>query len=206
MAYFGPLLGDGKKMFDAAPATLFTIAAGNDSLDNDLYPDFPAGILAENKIVVAATLGYSALADFSNFGARSVDVAAPGVAITSTAPTNTYISLSGTSQATPYVANIVAALKDINPALNFRGLKAIVLGTVDVKTWLSGKVLTSGIVNKARALKAAELSLSLPLETAIANAKNLVLDVPVSKSFFKKASGFTLNIKPIRPSLLLKKL
>ena len=204
-AYFAQLLKDGPKMFAAAPNTVFAIAAGNDSSNNDLYPDYPADIQADNKIVVAAALGYKKLADFSNYGATKVDVAAPGVAITSTAPTNAYIPLSGTSQATPYVVNIVAAMKDLNPALSARDLKAIVLGTVDVKDWLKGKVKTSGIVNKSRALKAAEFAKTMNVDVAITKAKATIVDVPVEKSFTIKPTGLTLNYKPVRPSLLIKK-
>ncbi|MGZ3787813.1 MAG: S8 family serine peptidase [Bacteriovorax sp.] len=204
-AYFGQLLKDGPKMFAAAPNTLFAIAAGNDSSNNDLNADYPADILADNKIVVAATQGYSALASFSNYGATKVDVAAPGVAITSTAPTNAYIPLSGTSQATPFVTNIIAAMKDLNPALSARDLKAIVLGTVDVKLWLRGKVKTSGIVNKARALKAAEFAKSQNVDLAISNARATIADVPVAKSLSLRPAGIKLDFRPIRPSLLIKK-
>lgn len=204
-AYFARLLQEGPKMFAAAPNTVFTIAAGNDSSNNDLYPDYPADIQAENKIVVAATNGYKSLADFSNFGGVKVDVAAPGVAILSTAPTQTYLPLSGTSQATPYVTNIIAAMKDLNTALSARDLKDIVLGTVDVKTWLQGKVKTSGIVNKPRALKAAELAKTMSVDKAIAQAKATIADVPVEKSFQAKPMGLGFKLKPVRPSLLVKK-
>ncbi|MFA6238453.1 MAG: S8 family serine peptidase [Bacteriovorax sp.] len=203
--YFDQLLVDGPRMFNAAPNTLFTIAAGNDSSNNDLYPDYPADIQADNKIVVAATMGYKSLAEFSNYGATKVDVAAPGVAINSTAPTHVYLPLSGTSQATPYVTNIIAAMKDLNPALSARDLKSIVLGTVDVKSWLKGKVKTSGIVNKARALKAAELAKSQTVDLAISNARTAVSDVPVEKSFVNKPMGLGFKFKPVRPSLVIKK-
>jgi len=204
--YFDRLLQEGPKMFSAAPETLFTIAAGNDESNNDLYPDYPADIQADNKIVVAATLGYKQLASFSNYGGTKVDVAAPGVAILSTAPTQAYIPLSGTSQATPYVTNIIAAMKDLNPALKARDLKDIVLGTVDVKNWLKGKVKTSGIVNKPRALKAAELAKTMTVDKAISMAKVTIADVPVEKSFtFGKKLNFNMNFKPVRPSLLIKK-
>lgn len=203
--YFDQLLVDGPRMFNAAPNTLFTIAAGNDSSDNDKYPDYPADIQADNKIVVAATMGYKALAEFSNYGATKVDVAAPGVAINSTVPTHAYFPLSGTSQATPYVTNIIAAMKDLNPALTARDLKSIVLGTVDVKSWLKGKVKTSGIVNKARALKAAELAKSQTVDLAISNARAAVSDVPVQKSFNAKPMGLGFKFKPVRPSLVIVK-
>jgi subtilisin family serine protease len=201
--YFGFLFTNGQKMFEAAPNTVFTIAAGNDSLNNDLFPDFPADIQADNKIVVAATLGYKALAEFSNYGATRVDVAAPGVAITSTAPTNVYIALSGTSQATPFVTNTIAAMKDLNPSLTVRDLKAIILGTVDVKVWLKGKVKTSGIVNRARALKAAEFAKTQALDLAISKARVTIMDVAVEKSLVVKSKDLKIDFKPIRPSLLI---
>ncbi len=204
--YFSQILREGPKMFAAAPNTLFTIAAGNDSSNNDLYPDYPANIVAENKIVVAATLGYRQLAEFSNYGATKVDVAAPGVAITSTVPTNTYIPLSGTSQATPYVTNVIATMKDLNPSLTTRDLKAIILGTVDVKDWLKGKVKTSGIVNRARALKAAEFAKTQTVDLAISKARAMIADVPVEKSLSLKPRGVRINFRPLRPSLLIKKM
>lgn len=205
LAYFSRLLQEGPKMFTAAPNTLFTIAAGNDSSNNDLYPDYPANIQADNKIVVAATNGYKELAEFSNYGATKVDVAAPGVAILSTVPTHSHLPMSGTSQATPYVTNIIAAMKDLNPALTARDLKDIVLGTVDVKTWLKGKVLTSGIVNKSRALKAAEFAKTMAVDKAISQAKATIADVPVAKSFSFRPAGLNVKFKPVRPSLLIKK-
>lgn len=203
-AYFSAILSAGPKMFNASPNTLFVIAAGNDASDNDAKPDYPASIQAPNKIVVAATLGYSELAEFSNYGATKVDVAAPGVAIQSTAPANTYVFMSGTSQAAPFVTNAIAQAKDINPALTVADIKSIILKTVDVKAWLKGKVLTSGIVNKARVLRAAELSKVMNVEVAIEKAKVEIADVPTPKSFAKRLPGMKLNYKPIRPSLLVK--
>lgn len=204
-AYFTKLLSEGPKMFAAAPKTLFVIAAGNDSSDNDKLPDYPANIKAENKLVVAATLGYRSLAEFSNYGATTVDVAAPGVAINSAAPTQAYIPLSGTSQAAPFVTNVIAAMKDLNHGLSTRDLKAIILGTVDKKEWLAGKVRTGGIINKARALRAAELAKSRNIDLAISTARATVADVAVEKSFFKKPAGLNIDFKVSRPSLLIVK-
>lgn len=206
VAYFGTLRAQGSAMFTVAPNTLFVIAAGNDSSDNDALPDYPADIKADNKIVVAATKGYSELADFSNFGATKVDVAAPGVAINSTSPTNAFLAMSGTSQAAPFVTNAISQAKDVNPALSAADLKRIIFGTVDVKAWLKDKVVTSGIVNKARVLKAAELSKSMNVDVAIAKAKAEIADVTATKSFNKKLLGPALKFKPLRPSLLVKKI
>jgi len=203
--YINALLTFGPSMYAASPNNLFVVAAGNDSSNNDLFPDYPANIQADNKIVVAATLGYQKMADFSNFGATKVDVAAPGVAILSSAPTNISLHMSGTSQATPFVTNVIAEVKDMNPKLSAKDIKKIVLGTVDVKFWLKGRVATSGIVNKARSLKAAELSLTLSLDEAITKAKSLVNDVAINKSLnLDKNLGFKLKFRPTRPSLLQK--
>ena len=205
--YFDTIDRLGPDMFKLAPKTLFVVAAGNDTSNNDKLYDFPASIRATNKIVVAATLGYNELAEFSNFGARTVDVAAPGVAIQSTGTNQTYVHMSGTSQAAPFVTNVISLVKDINPKLSAAAIKKIVLGTVDVKSWLKGKVATSGVVNKSRALKAAELTKTKTTAEAIAQAKLEVADVPVSKSFVgKRAAGIQLNIKPYMPSLLVKKI
>lgn len=204
--YMSQLIAAGPKVFTAAPNTLFAIAAGNDTSDNDKRLDYPACIEAENKIVVAATLGYKSIAEFSNFGATKVDVAAPGVAITSTAPTDTYIPLSGTSQATPFVTNTIAQIKDINPGISLRDVKAIILGTVDIKPWLAGKVKTSGIVNKERAKKAALYSKTMNITLAIAQARTDVGDVLINKSLDNMSFGALKGFKPIRPSLLIKKL
>ncbi len=208
--YFDRLLSDGTRMFNAAPETLFVVAAGNDTNDNDKNPDYPSNIVAENKISVAATLGTSKIAEFSNYGVRTVDVAAPGVAITATAPGNNYIPLSGTSQATPFVTNTIAQVKDTNPSLKARDIKHIIFQTVDKKEWLKNKVKTSGIVNKVRAIKAAFYSRTMELDAAILKAKLEVTDNNLGNKSLdglnqvnRPMLGFKFNLK--RPSLLVKK-
>lgn len=63
---------------------VFVAAAGNDGKDNDTAPDSPSGLAAENIISVAAVNNRGELARFSNYGAATVDVGAPGEAILST--------------------------------------------------------------------------------------------------------------------------
>lgn len=183
--YFVSAIEQTKAFTSAAPNTLFVFAAGNDGSNNDIKPTTPTNVVAENKISVAATLGDQALANFSNYGVKNVEVAAPGVGILSTSPKDTYIHVSGTSQAAPYVAGVAGAVKDANPKLDFRGIKKIILETVDVKEWLKGKVTTSGLVNAQRAVRAAELSRSMDLGAAIAQSKVDVLP----KSNNEKAMG-----------------
>ncbi|WP_052700164.1 S8 family peptidase [Methylocucumis oryzae] len=67
----------------ATAGILFIAAAGNDTNNNDLNPSYPASYESSNIIAVAATDHTDSLADFSNYGATSVDIAAPGVDILS---------------------------------------------------------------------------------------------------------------------------
>ena len=61
-------------------------AAGNETTDNDVTPSYPANYPTSNIISVAALTQNNGLAGFSNYGATSVDLAAPGVNIYSTEP------------------------------------------------------------------------------------------------------------------------
>ncbi len=70
----------------ASPNTLFVAAAGNSGTDNDTQAVFPCNVALPNVVCVAASDNRDRLAPFSNFGATTVDLAAPGVGITSTVP------------------------------------------------------------------------------------------------------------------------
>jgi subtilisin family serine protease len=83
---------------------LFVAAAGNNASDNDSTPTYPASYASPNVIAVAATDNQDTLATFSNFGAHSVHLGAPGVKVLSTTPGGTYTSFSGISMATPHVS------------------------------------------------------------------------------------------------------
>ena len=185
------------KMVEAAPGTLFVFAAGNDGLNNDKYPTSPTNIQADNVISVAATIGRSSIAPFSNFGKTMVDVAAPGVGIESAVPGNNYLKVSGTSQAAPFVANIAARVKDMNPALSPKEVKALIMKTVDFKTYLKEKVLTQGLVNPGRAIKAGLLSRTMSIEEAAANSRLTVQDMPEEKSILGPVQGSMELVLPL---------
>lgn len=70
----------------ASPNTLFVFPAGNTGADVDLSPTYPCGFNRDNILCVGSISSNGALSGFSNFGAKSVDLAAPGSAILSTSP------------------------------------------------------------------------------------------------------------------------
>ncbi len=78
---------------------IFCAAAGNSTSNNDTTPTYPANYRLSNMIVVAATDQNDALASFSNYGATTVDIAAPGVNILSTKPASATLLVNGASYA-----------------------------------------------------------------------------------------------------------
>ncbi|MEI8028105.1 MAG: S8 family serine peptidase [Pseudomonadota bacterium] len=157
----------GQSMALSNPKTLFVFAAGNDGTDNEIYPIAPANIREQNTMTVAATYNDGRIAKFSNFSRELVDVAAPGVGIVSTIPGGETITMSGTSQAAPFVAGVAAGVQALNPALTPSAVKAILMGTVDKIDLLYDKVVSGGVVNAERAFAAASFSKDHALDQAM---------------------------------------
>lgn len=174
--FLNALIEAGRDMVDLAPNTLFVFASGNDGTNNDIYPSSPTNIRADNVISVGATLGYGEVAVFSNYGVQTVDVLAPGVGVRAAIPGTEYLRVSGTSQAAPYVASIATQVRAMNPELTPGQVREIILGTVDIRPEFAEVVRSSGIVNRSRATRAAELSKSLDLSMAISESRDLVAD------------------------------
>ncbi len=132
---------------------LVVAGAGNDSFDNDLLPFYPASFDAPNVVSVAATTRDDGLAWFSNYGAGTVHIGAPGEDILSTTIGNTYTFMSGTSMATPHVSG-AAALVLSRCDLDTAALKDTLLGSVDPRPELSGTTTSGGRLDVNNALHA----------------------------------------------------
>jgi len=136
-----------------ANGLLFVAAAGNNGGNNDATPFYPATYNAPNVVAVAATDNNDMLASFSNFGAMTVDLGAPGVDVLSTTRNSTYSYFSGTSMATPHVSGAAALVLSVC-SLDTAGVKSNLLSNVDPLGSLSGRVVTNGRLNVDRAIRA----------------------------------------------------
>jgi len=190
------VLASSKAFVTSSPETLFVFAAGNDGTNNDEQAVSPANIKEANVITVAASFDVTSLAVFSNYGANNVEVAAPGVLIKASIPGDEYLEMSGTSMAAPFVTNVAGLVKDANPSLKAADIKKILMDTVDVKDFLKGKVKTSGIVNRDRAVAAAKASVRSSLEDAIAEAKLTVADVAPSTELVGRSTDVIVTPLP----------
>lgn len=138
---------------------LFIAAAGNSGTNNDRTASFPGNYSISNKvagktypalpnmIVVAAIASNGTLASFSQYGAKSVHLGAPGVNIFSTLPNNNYGSYDGTSMATPHVSGAAALYKASNPTASAATIKSAILNSTTKISSLTGKCVTGGCLN-----------------------------------------------------------
>ena len=150
--------GYSKTMFAAIKAAqdkgiLFIAAAGNESNNNDLNPSYPASYALDNLISVAAIDQFNNLPRFSNYGAKSVHLAAPGVGIYSTYLNNSYATLSGTSMAAPHVTGAAALVKAAAPTATAADIKRRLLAGVDKTPMLDKKVASGGRLNVNTAVR-----------------------------------------------------
>ena len=177
---FGKSFSPGKKYVDEAVRyavskdVLIVHASGNDGSNIDKTPNFPYPVYENGTresawIEVGAISSSGDAAPFSNYGAKTVDVMAPGVKIFSTLPGGEYGNENGTSMAAPVVSGIAAIIRGYYPSLKASQVRQIIIDSsikLPSKTQLPGskkkKVkysklsVSAGIVNAYRAIKLAD--------------------------------------------------
>ncbi len=128
-------------------------AAGNETNNNDKIPMYPATTNKDNVISVAASTDMDKLAFFSNFGKKTVHLAAPGEGIYSTVPDGKYEYLDGTSMASPHVAGAAALLLSAKPELSPKEIRKLLMDSVDKISAFANKTASGGRLNIAKALE-----------------------------------------------------
>ncbi|MHC2991599.1 peptidase S8 [Pontibacter sp. HJ8] len=135
---------------------LFIAAAGNGGSDgvgdnNDSTPHYPSSYANSNIIAVASITSSGARSGFSNYGASSVDIGAPGSGIYSTLPsksgTASYGSYSGTSMATPHVTGAAALYAASNPSASAATIKNAIMSSSLPTSSLTGRCISGGRLN-----------------------------------------------------------
>jgi subtilisin family serine protease len=163
-----------------AAEILFVAAAGNDTLNTDVYPSYPASYNLDGIISVASSNSSGNLSYFSNFGTTSVDIAAPGSLIRSCVPTNSYASYSGTSMAAPQVTGIALLAQSIcSGTLTVAQLKAAILNSGVTYPSLDGQIATGAIANADGAVTAADTTCNgAPTATPTNTPENTPTETP----------------------------
>ncbi len=141
-----------------AEGILFIAAAGNSGTNNDASASYPSNYDSPNVIAVASITSSGALSSFSQYGATTVDIGAPGSGIWSSVPAaigkgknatvgSGYASYNGTSMATPHVTGAAALYASLNPNATAAEIKAALLNSATPTPSLAGKTVTGGRLN-----------------------------------------------------------
>ncbi|MCH8486376.1 MAG: S8 family serine peptidase [Candidatus Cyclonatronum sp.] len=139
----------------AGQAGHFVIAAaGNNGSNNDNQNFYPAGYNLPNVMAVASSTRTDQRSGFSNFGANTVHVAAPGSEILSTYINSSgYATLSGTSMASPHAAGLAALIKSVEPGLSPQQIRTRIMENVDPVPAFANNTIAGGRINAFSSLQ-----------------------------------------------------
>ncbi|MBW2461102.1 MAG: S8 family serine peptidase [Deltaproteobacteria bacterium] len=118
-------------VFESCPETLFVVAAGNSNRDVVEYETVSASIEADNVLAVGAVDRWGNWATFTNSNADRVEIFDHGVEVDSLIPNGERVPLSGTSMASPNVANLAGKMLVVNPNLTPTELRTVIRDTGD---------------------------------------------------------------------------
>ena len=124
-------------------------AAGNESKNNDSVPTYPANYAIGGVISVASTDHNDQLANFSNYGATTVDVAAPGEAIRGADRSGDWTHRDGTSFSAPIVTGVAALFLSLVPDASPAAVERALIASSDPVLGLLGTSVSGGRVNAA---------------------------------------------------------
>lgn len=147
-----------------AKGILVIAAAGNERSNADLKPFYPASYGLPNIVSVAALNDKSGLISSSNYGRRSVDLAAPGLSVLSTLPDGSHGLMTGTSQATAAVTGLAARLM-AKFGTEASMIRHRLLHTVEETPDLENKLRSGGRADEAKALQMREQGRNFADET-----------------------------------------
>src|SRR6185295_9063866 len=127
-------------------------SAGNGGRDLSTTPYYPSSFALKGLIAVAASDDSDQLTPWSNWGAKSVSVAAPGTNILTTRMGGGYWNVTGTSAAAPLVSRIAGLMKTVRRSTNAQIISKVISEGVRPSASLSGKVSSGGGANAGNAL------------------------------------------------------
>lgn len=189
---------------------LLVHAAGNDGSNVDSKPNYPSPFFqnsterADAWIEVGASTwmgGEKLAAEFSNYGAKRVDLFAPGYRIRSTVPGSEYEELDGTSMAAPVVAGVAALVRAYYPDLSALQVKEVLMSSVTPVDWevtkpgteqlvkMTDLCVSGGIVNAYQALQAASKVKALAVAAEAETTSDATEKQSGFSAFFRKLFG-----------------
>jgi subtilisin family serine protease len=150
----GPRFQGYTDVLNAHPGVLFVIAAGNSAQDNDdpAQAAYPCADPAPNVLCVGASTNTDAIADFSNRGAASVDLLAPGKHVLGHTTDGRTSLWSGTSFSSPVTAGVAALVLSRTGSATPADLKRAIMSSAEPVAAAAGTTVSGGRVNAARAL------------------------------------------------------